>query len=181
LGHKELFEGLLDIYEKWNWQNNKIPVIKLDFSSCITNSFNNDLINQLIDVGKEYSVSFENIKLELGGIFRHLVLEICALNASEEKNLALLITFLQIVKTLSPCLSLVTGSSRLARSGVFSGDNTRIDISFFSEFNALCGFTASEIKKALGFVLKELDFDGLRSGTTVILSMDVRAFIILFR
>lgn len=45
-----------------------------------------------------------------------------------EKKLKILQDFLTYVKAKNPVFSLVTGSARLARSGIFSGDNIREDI-----------------------------------------------------
>jgi hypothetical protein len=188
LGQKDLFKGL-HVEAKWDWETNKYPVIKLDFSSCFPASFMKDLIDQLIHAGKEYSVSFEKVELLLGNVFRHLVSELSSRYSSNslassfvllideydkpvidclddlklvEENLQILKTFLQMVKSVEPVFSLVTGSSRLARSGIFSGDNNRVDITFFSEFNAICGFTESEIKQSLHLYLENLKFDDLK-------------------
>jgi hypothetical protein len=189
LGSKELFEGL-EIDSKWDWNNNKYPVIYLDFSCDLPEHFGESLVTDLIRVGAEYGMSFDNvIRSSLGDVFKHLADTLRALNAAENrnasfvilideydkpvidcldnselvrKNLNLLSTFLQMVKSQMPVFSLVTGSSRLAHTSVFSGDNNRVDVSFDPSFNELCGFTEEEIIKNLGSVLDTLQLNELK-------------------
>jgi hypothetical protein len=185
LGHQDIFKGL-EIESQWDWSENKYPVIKLDFSNWMRDNFADFLVEQLIQVGNEYLVSFLNVERKPYNVFIHLVNQLRSLNFSEdrastfvllideydkpvidcldnlklvEENLGILISFLQMMKSASPIFSLVTGSSRLALSGIF--DN-RVDISFFPEFNALCGFTEYEIKQSLTSVLGNLNFDDLK-------------------
>jgi hypothetical protein len=188
LGHKEFFVGL-DIENSWDWEMGKYPVIKLDFSDVGVESFEKHLLSQLIAMGTEYGIAFDSIDMNVRDVFDHLTNALCKLNEQEERdpdfvllideydkpvidsfdapemmvrNLRVLSTFLQYAKAKSPIFSLVTGSSRLARSAIFSGDNVRIDISFDSEFNALCGFSQKEIEESLQPILGDLKLDELK-------------------
>jgi hypothetical protein len=143
-----------------------------------------DLTQELIKgVGYEYGLTFSNISHSLIDVFRHLIESLIFLNSEEgrdpgfailideydkpvldclenielsRKNLDLLNLFFQMVNSYSPVFSFITGSSRLARSSVFSGDNNRTDISFDPSFNELCGFTEEEITGNLVRVLGSL-------------------------
>jgi hypothetical protein len=189
LGSEELFTGL-EIGEKWNWEKFKYPVIYLDFSYGFPENFSKRLILDLIQVGEEYGMKFENVdRASLDDVFRHLVNALRILNESEgrhpsfvilideydkaildcldnqelvRENLHILSVFLQMVKSQAPAFSLVTGSSRIAHSSVFSGDNNRTDISFDPKFNELCGFTEEEIKRNLDSFLGEISLEVLK-------------------
>ncbi len=53
LGNQELFKGL-DIESAWDWNLNKYPVIKLDFSTVLVNRFPEGLCSMLIEEGEQY-------------------------------------------------------------------------------------------------------------------------------
>eukprot|EP00475_Leptophrys_vorax_P039398 TRINITY_DN710_c0_g1_i9.p1 TRINITY_DN710_c0_g1~~TRINITY_DN710_c0_g1_i9.p1 ORF type:complete len:656 (-),score=153.26 TRINITY_DN710_c0_g1_i9:109-2076(-) len=175
LGHRELFEDL-DIDNTWDWTLNKYPVIKLDLSRILINEFPERLCSILIEEGEQYGLNFDKVRRSFPDIFDHIVSSLRILNSEGgrnasfvilideydkpvidaldspdilSKNLNLLNSFLQLVKAASPAFSLVTGSSRLARAAIFSGDNIREDISFDPVFNSLCGFTEREIAQNL--------------------------------
>jgi len=75
------------------------------------------------------------------------------------ENLALLKAFFETIKSLGEMIrfSFVTGSSRLARASMFSGDNARKDISFEAHFDAICGFTEEELQPFLAQSSLQLD------------------------
>jgi hypothetical protein len=67
------------------------------------------------------------------------------------QNLSLLIAFFETIMSLGEMVrfSFVTGSFRLTRASIFSGDNARKDISFEADFDAICGFTEEELQPFL--------------------------------
>jgi hypothetical protein len=188
LGYKDLFMGL-DAEHTWNWTNNKFPVIRLDFSKFIPSNFAEGIILNLIHEGKKYGVDFNGCQHSYDAILYHLVAELKDLNFREgrdpsfaiiideydkpivdmldsptdiQKNFKILNNFLSLVKSHSPVFSMVTGSSRLARSAVFSGDNIRCDISFDPYFNSICGFSEQELTKILQNVHTNLSIKDMK-------------------
>ena len=151
-------------------------MIKLDFSTLLVNRFSEDLCSMLIEEGEQYGLNLNNVERSFEDIFRRMASSLRILNSEEgrdasfvilideydkpvidalgspemmSKNLNGLNSFLQLVKAASPAFSFVTGSSRLARAAIFSGDNIREDISFDPDFNSICGFTEQEITQNL--------------------------------
>jgi hypothetical protein len=175
LGHRELFNGL-EIDSTWDWTLNKYAVIKLDFSRILIQEFPERLCSLLIEEGEQYGLNFDNVRRSFADIFDHLVSSLAKMNQDQgrnasfvvlideydtpvidalgspdimPKNLNVLNSFLQLVKAASSAFSFVTGSSRLARAAIFSGENIREDISFDPHFNSICGFTEQEISRNL--------------------------------
>jgi hypothetical protein len=175
LGNRELFTGL-EVEVNWDWAQRKYPVIKLDFSRIASEDFSERLCSLLISEGTQYGLNFDNIRRSFADIFEHLAESLKKMNGKDgrketfvilideydqpvvdalcspslmSQNLSILNNFLKLVKSTSPVFSLVTGSFRLARTAIFSGDNIREDISFDQDFNSICGFTESEIRHYL--------------------------------
>lgn len=185
LGREDLFEGL-HIKSKWDWEKEKCPVVRLDFSSFRTEAFESGLVKKLVEVGKEYNLKIDESTYDFvvpslykqlkelnfrQGRGRQVVFLIdeydaCVISAlNDEKlqaaNLDILKKFFQILKGLQPRFILVTGSSRLAIKGVFSGANNMKDVSFSRKYGSICGFTRKEIEEQLKSYMGKISIEEL--------------------
>ena len=169
-GKKELFENLAISNEVVEW--NSYPIIHIDYSlvdySHSLEVFRESLLDHLEEVATEYDLQLE--KTGLSGAFVELVKKlvrkfqkpVVVLVDDYDKplidslgqenrfneNRAILRNLYGTIKVLDKDLRFVmlTGVSRLAKVGIFSGMNNLDDISMNSTFGGIVGFTQEELE-----------------------------------
>ena len=168
-GKKDLFEGLQLSHLEKNWAIH--PIIHLDFSQINYKSsvetFKKNLRDYLGLIGKSHQ-----IPLSQPDISHTLIELITGLNQAYRKGVVVLIDEydrplldslhnlqlykrnLEVLRMLTDTLKsldanlrfvMLTGVSRFAKTGVFSGLNSLDDISLDARFGELCGFSQEEL------------------------------------
>ncbi len=168
LGNKELFKGLF-IYET-NYQWKKYPVIRIDFSKQKAENkeqLKNFIITQIDSIAenykivlnsKEYFSRFEELILELKEFGKIVILideyDKPIIDYIEETEIAkdlreVLKGFYTIIKASDEYIRFVflTGVSKFAKAGVFSGLNNLNDITMDRKYSAMLGITQTELQE----------------------------------
>ena len=177
-GNKKLFKNLYLEKTNYNWQ--KYPIIRIDFSGfnkdSVTN-LENSLKKALSRIAEEYSLNIkENSVLEF---FKSLIIELSKINKvvilideydsplihhlGKNNKLALEIreflkSFYTVFKTEDQYLRFVflTGVSKFSKVGVFSGLNQLQDITMQTRFSDLTGWTQEELENNFNNYLKKI-------------------------
>lgn len=172
-GKKELFEGLY-IYDKTDWEKNQYPVIRMNFSKIESDGtkkeFERAIVNHLsVQYAAQYNIEVEtdtDIKTFLTsfilGIYRKTGKKIVLLideydkpitdhikdSQRVEENQTVLRKMYDWIKNSPEYWQFVflTGISKFAKMSVFSALSNMRDISERDPFNAILGFTRSEIE-----------------------------------
>jgi hypothetical protein len=169
-GKKELFEGLW-IENNWDWSQ-KHPVIHLSFNVL---DYKNDRLEEALDKFLEEQAHHFGVQLSDGTAkekLRELILAVNALGAPvvllvdeydkplidylDKAELEQAKTNRSILKNFYGSLKasevrsalrffLITGVSKFSQVSLFSDLNYLRDISFYSKFNALAGYTQEEL------------------------------------
>ncbi|MDR0565609.1 MAG: AAA family ATPase [Prevotellaceae bacterium] len=168
-GKKELFEGLY-IYDKWKWEEDEHPVIKIDWTGIAHSTpeaMKESLIFRLNKIAKNHQLTL-NGRSEID-CFRELVR---ALHKKTGKGVVILIddydmpvaahftdanvmtfrtivdNFYQVIKGVDEHLHfvLLTGVSKFSGASIFSSFNSPEDITLHREYAAICGYTYPELE-----------------------------------
>jgi hypothetical protein len=175
-GKKELFNDLFLGSSDSGWDfSNIYPVLKIDFSGGTIRSADdlNSRLDRLISSWEEY-YGTQKTKGSPGERLLYLIPKISEITGNqvvilvdeydkpildnlEEQGLVIkfremLKDFYSAIKPLDPYLKFVflTGVSKFAKTGVFSGLNNLDDITIDSMYSAICGYTEDDLKKVFG-------------------------------
>ena len=182
-GKKELFKDLY-IYDKWDFDNNTHPVVRIDFSegSYKTNNGLEDfllgLLSDLEDDHQLLDVPYpNNYNYRLKQIIKKLykrhnkqvvvlideydspVLDALAVDQKiAEANRSMLSEFFRVLKANNKYIRFVfiTGISVFSKAEIGSGLNNVSDITLDPEYSTICGFTEIELKTVFAPELKKL-------------------------
>jgi Predicted AAA-ATPase/PD-(D/E)XK nuclease superfamily len=170
-GSKELFEGLW-IESRWDWAKRN-PVIHISFKDLdfVTDGLTAVLAKRLLAIGAEYGITlheksprerFRELLHELAKT-AHVVVLIDEYDAPMMhylgvntplaiENREILKEFYTVLKENDRFVEMVfiTGVSKFAKVGIFSGLNNFTDISMHREYATMLGYTQAEL---------ELNFD----------------------
>ena len=188
-GRRELFIGLhLDSPESdWDW-GRKHPVLRIDWSLSPPHS-PQALTERIEELFALWAArwSFTQPKGTVGGRFEALVRHIAEtsgervvvlvdeydkpiLDNLEDPSLAvelrdMLKDFYGSFKPLDPWLRFVflTGVSKFAKAGIFSGLNNLKDITIDARYSAICGYTQTDLETVFADRLEGLDLEAVRS------------------
>lgn len=167
-GEKEVFKGLkiYDLEKDWK----KYPVLHLSFAlfdSKNRESLNSILENQLRKWEKKYNIT--NSDLHFAQRFQNVIenafdsegekvvilideYDNALINTLDNKeihdvNKEILKSVYSNIKEMDRCIRfvMITGVSRFGKAGIFSGLNNLTDITFSTDYSAICGFTEEEI------------------------------------
>ena len=170
LGNKKVFEGLY-LEHHWDWSV-VYPVIEISYS--LNDSFQNprelketiqSILHDNAQVygvpirGKQYHIQFKNLIRDLHKKFNQKVVVLIdeydkpILDAIEDTKRAenlrdVLKGFYGTIKNLDAYLKFVflTGVSKFAKAGIFSGLNNLTDLSMNEQFADICGITEQELE-----------------------------------
>lgn len=180
-GEKELFDGLWITSSDYNWET--CPVISLDFSLLITDSFKEftrTLQTQFQHIANQYNLgeirmespseTLVELVIKLSSLGRVVILIdeydkpiLDNLGASEllDQYRKLFKTFYANIKALGKYLrfTLITGVTKITQISLFSGMNNPIDLSFNPFYAGLLGITEDEIEKYFLDEIKEIAFE----------------------
>ena len=181
-GRKELFKDLY-IYDKWNFEENTHPVIRIDLSD---GEYNEDeglkvALNGLMDdIEDEHQILIKNPSnyiIRLKQIIKKLyhkhnkkvvvlideydtpILDSFTVNQDiAESNRYLLSKFFGVLKTNKDYIRFVfiTGISMFPKTNMTTGLNNVTDISLDPEYATICGFTEKELKSVFAPELQNL-------------------------
>ncbi|MCS6833245.1 MAG: ATP-binding protein [Flammeovirgaceae bacterium] len=169
LGKRELFEGLY-IYDKISWES--FPVIHIDFSNI---GFRDIGLVEAIDRNINQWASFYEVSLQARGIGLKFSELIQKLYVKSGRGVVILIdeydkpltdvleshemsrvrehrevlrNFYSVVKGNSGCIRFffLTGITRFTKVSLFSDLNNLTDLTFFSDFHGMLGYTQEEIR-----------------------------------
>jgi len=169
-GKKELFKGL-DIYEKWDWEEN-YPVIKIswagsDYETLETSKkkakyileVNQERLKIECEIDDEPSVCFARLITEAYKKYNKKVVILIdeydkpILNNIENTKKALkhrnfLRGFYEVLKDNDAYIkfAFLTGISKFSKANIFSGLNNLEDISLTKRFGNVCGYTQKDIE-----------------------------------
>jgi len=169
-GKKDLFKNLYIADKEKDWDS--YPIIHIDYSSISYKNgieeFNQSLLDYLRTIGELYDVVISNTIIS--NAFRELVLKLnkkynqqviilvdeydkplvdtLLIQKQFEENREILRGLYGMMKGLDQHLRfvLLTGVSRFAKVGVFSGMNNLQDISLNETYGAVTGFTQEELE-----------------------------------
>ena len=172
-GRKELFEGLW-IHDRWDWDK-RYPVIKIDMASMVNSNLDQFIISlknffsQIYDkhgLSEKFNESLfpKDLMSNLIGYLsenahqKTVILideyDKPILDNIEKKEYAVEIrdylrSFYEVFKALDEHIKFffMTGVSKFSRVSLFSGLNNLEDISIYSEFGTILGYTEEEIFK----------------------------------
>ncbi len=168
-GRKELFEGLKISKTDYDWKT--YPVLKLDMSKIQdrdVSAMEDALIDTVMDFAEQLSLSIERKKTAATAFeafwkkVEKRKLQVVFLVdeydvplqgfLEDEKTLKdvhkMLHDFYEKFKAYSDCIRflMLTGVTKVAKLGIFSGLNSPKDISFDEQYAALLGYTHEELK-----------------------------------
>ena len=191
-GKKELFKNLY-IYDKWDFEENTHPVIRIDLSD---GEYNEDgglkvALNGLMDdIEDEHQISIKNPSnyiIRLKQIIKKLyhkhnkkvvvlideydtpILDSFTVNQDiAESNRYLLSKFFGVLKTNKDYIRFVfiTGISMFPKTNMTTGLNNVTDISLDPEYSTICGFTEKELKSVFApelQSLKDISFERIKN------------------
>ncbi len=170
LGNEELFKGLY-LEHHWDWSK-KYPVIHIAFTSNQTEKDSAilkikiaSLLEQIaMDNGVElrgelYSTQFSNL---IQDIYRKFQQKVVILVDEYDKPILDVITEIELAKETRNILRglysvikehddkiqfvFLTGVSKFAKAGVFSGLNNLNDITYHEKYATICGYTQQELE-----------------------------------
>ena len=183
-GKRELFRGLL-IEEQWNWEVTW-PVIKISFSGGVHSKadLEVDLLHILKSNEERLGLKCEN-RSRAQYFFAELIKKASEkykqkvvilvdeydkpiLDNLEKPSLAtqlydMLKDFYGAFKPLDPWLRFVflTGVSKFAKAGIFSGLNNLKDITVDARYSAICGYTQADLETVFVDRLDGLDLEAV--------------------
>ena len=187
-GRKELFEGLA-IYNKWNWEENKHPVVRISFDGKAQNpeAIERSLLKQLSLVEKSYRLNVpsppdptapERLRDVLYRLHEETGKEVVVLIDEYDNPILSQITNGEQAKassdylkdfygTLKGCQSdirfeFITGISLFSKVNLFTVLNNLTDISLDPRYSTLCGYTDQDIDTVFAPELKGLDREKIR-------------------
>lgn len=210
-GRRELFTGLyLDSPESgWDWSR-KHPVLRIDWSLSPSRSVE-ALTARIEELFAQWAKtwSFTLPAGTIGGRFEALLRHVS--ETSGEKVVILIDEYDKPIldnlenpklaielrdmlkdlygsfKSLDPWLRFVflTGVSKFATTGIFSGLNNLKDLTVDARYSAICGYTQADLETAFSDYLEGLDMDAMRvwyngyswTGDTVYNPFDVLLFL----
>ncbi len=170
-GQKELFKDTW-IYDKWDWEKEKHPVIVLDMNRLNTQDI--ESMRKRLEMILQEHARFYEVQLQddtIDGKFEQLIKKtyektnrtVVLLIDEYEKPILDHITnkrkieemrdelrqFYGKIKSLGSCLRFVfiTGITKFTKMGVFSALNNLRDISFSTAYSQMLGYTNQEIEK----------------------------------
>ena len=175
-GNKELFEGLW-IYDQWDWQT--LPVIHLSFNNFGYKELGLEkaLTQRLEKIANSFGISLSE---EVNSLrFKELIEELHKLRGQvvvlideydkpildylddvpkAEAHRELLKSFYSILKDADPHLRLVllTGVSKFSRVSIFSELNNLNDLTIYSDYATLLGYTQDELEHYFADRLEQL-------------------------
>jgi hypothetical protein len=185
-GRKDLFKGL-SIEPDWNWSLTN-PVLRLDWSQesiADTDDLKSALTVMFESWADRYGLTLKGASF--GKTFTSLVADI---HSSTGKQVVVLVDeydkpildnlenrkqaeeirealkgFYGLLKSLDIHLRfvLLTGVSKFAKAGIFSGLNNLNDISIDSRYSALCGYTQQELETVFAGYLSNFDAGEVRN------------------
>ncbi len=178
-GNEELFRGLY-IHDKWDW-GVEYPVLRLDFSgwgSKTSSDLNDDVMTQLGAVEKQEGVSttartagprfFELVKalhekkkqrvVILVDEYDKPIFDLLGKPELAEANRDYLAGLYGNIKRCEDDIkfTFLTGVSKFAHAGIFTGLNNLNDISLDPGFSSICGYTDSDIDTVFAKEMKRL-------------------------
>jgi hypothetical protein len=171
LGKKELFKGLWIEKAEYDWHEH--PVIKLDFTQIYNKNpeeFKNELKRQLIEIGSDYHIEFNN-DIPLPGMFKDLIKglyiktsqRVAILIDEYDKPIIDNITNTEVAKAnrdiLKSFYGILKGADEYIRFVILTGVTKLSRVSIFSDLNNLNDVTISEkYAGMLGYTQKELEY-----------------------
>ena len=182
-GRKDLFKDLY-IYDKWNFEENAHPVVRIDFSEGsykTDNGLKDCLLGLLSDLEDDHQLLDvpypDNYNYRLKQIIKKLyhkhnkkvvvlideydspVLDALVVDKNiAEANRSMLSDFFRVLKANQQYIRFVfiTGISMFPKTNMHSGLNNVDDISLDPEYSTICGFTEIELKTVFAPELKKL-------------------------
>ncbi len=167
-GKKELFEGLY-IYDQWDWKV-KYPVVKIVFGEGFIDSkekLRENVHKNLDEVYEEYGIesAYTSIDLRFSDLIKKLYKktgrQVVVLVDEYDKPILDMINkidiageikdelkgFYSVLKWADEYLKFVmlTGVTKFSKVSLFSGLNNLQDITLNAQYNAICGYTLTEI------------------------------------
>ena len=183
-GRKDLFKDLY-IYDKWNFEENAHPVVRIDFSEGsykTDNGLKDCLLGLLSDLEDDHQLLDvpypDNYNYRLKQIIKKLyhkhnkkvvvlideydspVLDALVVDKDiAEANRSMLSDFFRVLKANQQYIRFVfiTGISMFPKTNMHSGLNNVDDISLDPEYSTICGFTEIELKTVFAPELKKLE------------------------
>lgn len=177
LGNKALFKGLY-LENNWNW-NEQYPVIHISFASHQKESATytlEDKIATLLDVngkiygvalrGKSYSDQFFHLIIDMYQKFNQKIVvlideydkpildELSDIPVAEKMR-DILRGFYSVIKDNDDKVQFVflTGVTKFAKAGIFSGLNNLNDITYDPSYTTICGYTQAELENTFAGLL----------------------------
>ncbi|MBP9727480.1 MAG: AAA family ATPase, partial [Gammaproteobacteria bacterium] len=170
LGNNAIFKGLY-LEHHWDWET-KYPVIHISFASNQTEKDPNilkikiaSLLQQVADSnhvnlhGELYSSQFSNLIADINAKHNKKVVILIdeydkpILDAITNISLAheirdILRSFYSVIKEHDDKIqfAFLTGVSKFAKAGVFSGLNNLNDITYDEQYSTICGYTQKELE-----------------------------------
>ena len=166
-GHRELFEGLW-IYDRWDWTKQH-PVLDFRF-----NNASYKVIGLEAFLTEELALQAESFGIDLRGTsypsqLRHLIVALAKQHGQvvvlideydkpildylhdikqAQANREVLKNFYSVLKPLDPHLRfvLLTGVSKFSRVSIFSELYNLLDLTIYSDYATLLGYTQSELE-----------------------------------
>jgi len=184
-GRKELFEGLY-IYDRWNW-GEKYPVIHISWEGVLStmDSIKEKLYVALLNNQERLGVNCEQ-GLSSPGCFERLLKKtyekyqkpVVILIDEYDKPLLDNIDKKEFAKEVWEFLSglysiiksnlqyikfvFITGISKFAKAGIFSGLNMLKDISLSADFGNICGYRQQDVEELLKEYNADIDYDEVK-------------------
>ncbi len=170
LGNQELFKGLY-LEHHWNWTQH-YPVIHISFASNQAETTPEILYKKIADLlqdvaednqvtlrGDLYSSQFSNLIRDLKKKYKKNVvilideydkpiLDAIADITLAEKMRDILRGFYSVIKDYDDKIQFVfiTGVTKFAKAGIFSGLNNLNDITYNPNYTTICGYTQTELE-----------------------------------
>jgi hypothetical protein len=187
LGNREIFKGLY-LEHHWDWET-KYPVIHISFASNQTEKDPNilkikiaSLLQQVADSnhvnlhGELYSSQFSNLISDINAKHNKKVVILIdeydkpILDAITNISLAheirdILRSFYSVIKEHDDKIqfAFLTGVSKFAKAGVFSGLNNLNDITYHEKYATICGYTQQELETTFQAHLTPEDLPKIKS------------------
>ncbi len=187
-GKKDLFKGLY-IHDKWDW-GVEYPVLRLDFTGATfkdVDRLERHVVAQLdtLEEEAELSSDYPDASDRFAYLIRKLadkkkqrvvilvdeydkpILDALETPGNEDVASANRDTLKEIYSNIKRCddyikFTFLTGVSKFAHAGIFSGLNNLNDITLDPDFSSICGYTDHDIDTVFAQVLGDLDRDKIR-------------------
>ena len=188
-GRRDLFKGLY-IDQKWNWKDDKYPVIHFDFAFSQftdTQSFSQRVLYQIEEMERKFNITnsnkYDNYSDRLSYLFETLYLkeskkvvvlvdeyDLPVVDVLDDKDLVIkqakaVDAFHRIIKRSAKYIRFVfvTGITMMSKALTSSGMNYLKDITLHSKYSTICGYTERELCDVFAPELVGCNLDKIRN------------------